>query len=68
MKEKIYKFPNGKIHHITNRNNSGQLHGLCVGYNSDGGICYIQNWINGKDYGLETVKYSSAEIKQEYYL
>ena len=67
MKQKIDRYNNGRVEYITNRNNSGQRHGLDVVYNSHGSILWIDNWFNGKRFGLDTIKYI-GEIEQKYHL
>lgn len=54
MKQEIIRWNNGNISYIINRNNSGRLYGLCVRYKLDGSILYIDNWFNGKRFGLDT--------------
>ena len=68
MKQKICRYPNGSIKYIVNRNNSGQRHGLYVGYYSDGSIWRIRNWINDKRFGIQTNNYYNGKIEQKYYL
>ena len=70
MKQEIIRCSdNGSIKRIFNCNNSGQKHGLFVGYWFDGSLWGITNWVNGKRFGFDTYKpYSSDEIKQKYHL
>ena len=68
MKQEIYRYPNGRISYITNYNNSGQRHTLKISYYPNGSIWLIRNWFNDKLFGLITLKFSSNEIYQKYYL
>ena len=68
MKQKIDRYSNNCISYICNYNNSGQRHGLQIGYDYNGSIRYIQNWFNDKRFGLYTLNYYSGEIEQKYYL
>ena len=69
MKQQIIRCSNGSIKRIFNYNNSGQFHGLVVGYwFIDSSIMGITNWVNGKRFGHSTYKPYSSEIKQSYYL
>ena len=68
MKQKITRWDNGKIQYIININNIGQRHGLCVRYKLDGSIYWIDNYINGKLFGLSTYKPYIGEIEQKYHL
>ena len=64
MKQEILRYDNGNIQCIINTNNSGQLHGLYIGYKSDGSVWFTGNWTNGKRFGLNTY----YGYKQGYYL
>ena len=66
-KQKIYRYDNGNIWYIINKNSSGQYHGLSISYNPNGNILYIINYVNGKRFGFRTNKYSSGETQEQIY-
>jgi antitoxin component YwqK of YwqJK toxin-antitoxin module len=47
---------------IVNTNDKGQLHGIQIGYHSNGKIAYKENYINGNKHGDHIGYYSNGKI------
>lgn len=69
MKQIIDKYTNGKIRCKYYENNSGQKHGLVIVFFYNGNIGIIQNYNNGKRFGLWCGWWVDKSLKeQKYYL
>lgn len=52
---------------INNRNGKGELHGLSIGYWINGNLWWKVNYVNNKEYGLETKFYDDGLINERIY-